>query len=462
MRETDFFHNDVNENYKGLITIDNEKYAAELNVTKSNLEVRFFDFNNKLSRDFSSLNSLETAVFYSGGLFFRFFGMELSKASFRAIGRGDSVNDYTFSAKGFLYSRIDLNDIKLYQAISFYSKGINQWLGNTLKLNKIINESVAGRLPEQEGLVEFKRTIKNVGNLGGYYSYRYGGLGDIYTVGMSVTPHLTLHFENLVDLNGLIDNYVDLYMIMRFLIGDQLYFTSIRIHIEDRSKFANINLYIPERSFSGSALHNSMSFPYSSAYNDDSEKKFPLHIFDNYFSEGVNETKLLLKKFVNYSLVDSDEERFLGFYRILERLTFKQSFYMDETELSMLLEQSKRILQEKLKDSSVSKFKRAVLRANKSKENTETCIRYYIRNMPQEFVARMGLDKIKIDELCKVRNNMTHQPLFSVSGAKLHDCMITSKLLVCIILMSELGVPFNQIEEVANLNGWKDGLSYLA
>ena len=66
MRETEFFRNDVNENYKGLITIDNEKYAAELNVTKSNLEVRFFDFNNKLSRDFSSLNLLETAMFYSG------------------------------------------------------------------------------------------------------------------------------------------------------------------------------------------------------------------------------------------------------------------------------------------------------------------------------------------------------------------------------------------------------------
>ena len=66
MKENDFFRNDVNANYNGSITIDNKRYAAELNVIKRNLVVRFFDFNNKLSRDFSSLNFLETAVFYSG------------------------------------------------------------------------------------------------------------------------------------------------------------------------------------------------------------------------------------------------------------------------------------------------------------------------------------------------------------------------------------------------------------
>jgi hypothetical protein len=104
-----------------------------------------------------------------------------------------------------------------------------------------------------------------------------------------------------------------------------------------------------------------------------------------------------------------------------------------------LLERAKGIFQKKFKDLSVSKFKRAILRANKSRENTETCIRYYIKSLPQEFVARLGLDKIKIDELCKVRNSMTHQPLFSVSVEKLHDCMVTAKLLVCIILMSRLG-----------------------
>ncbi|HHA1770876.1 TPA: hypothetical protein ACOEDU_004431 [Enterobacter ludwigii] len=461
MKEIELFRDDVNEHYKGSIKIDNEDYAAELNITKNHIEVRFFDFNNKMSRDYSSLLALETAVFNGGGLFFRFLGMELSETSFRVIGQCNSFNDYKFSAKGILYSRSNLNNIESYQAISFFSSGVSQWLGNTLKLNKIISDSIVTKLPEQEDLVEFERTLKNVGTLGGYYSYKYGGLDGIYTVGMSVTPHVTLHFDKLVDLNGLLDKYIDLYMIMRFLIGKHLDFTSVKIHEGNQSRQRDINLYLPEKIYSGSELHNAMSFPYSSGYHDDSEKAFPLHIFDNYFSEESKEINLLLKKFISYSLVDSDEERFLGFYRILEMITYKQSFYVDENELSVLLERAKGILQKRFKGTSISKFKRAVLRANKSKENTETCVRRYIKNMPQEFVTRMGLDKIKIDELCKVRNNMTHQPLFSVSESKLHDCMVTSKLLVCIILMSKLGVPFNQIEEVANLNWWKDGLSYL-
>lgn len=461
MKEIDFFRDDVNEHHKGSIKIDDEDYAAEINITKNHIEVRFFDFNNKISRDYSSLHALGTAVFNSGGVFFRFFGMELIETSFRLIGQVNSFNDYKLSAKGVMYSKTNLNDVELYQAISLYSNAISQWMGNTSKLNKIINDSVVRKLPELEGLVEFERILKNVGTLGGYYSYKYGGLNGIHTVGMSVTPHVTLHFDKLVDLNGLIDNYVDLYMMMRFLIGKHLDFTSVKIHLEDQFRYRGINLYLPEKIYSGSELHNSMSFPYSSAYHDDSEKYFPLHIFDNYFSEEGKETNLLIKKFINYSLVNSDEERFLGFYRILEMITYKQSFYVDENELSVFLERAKGILQKNFKGSSISKFKRAVLMANKTKENTEACVRHYIKNMPREFVTGMGLDKIKIDELCKVRNNMIHQPLFSVSESKLHDCMVTSKLLVCIILMSKLGIPFNQIEEVANFNGWKDGLSYL-
>jgi hypothetical protein len=86
-----------------------------------------------------------------------------------------------------------------------------------------------------------------MGTLGGYYSYKYGGLDGIHTVGMSVTPHVTLHFEKPVNLNGLLENYIDLYMMMRFLIGKQLDFTSVKIHLEKRSNNRDINLYLPEK-----------------------------------------------------------------------------------------------------------------------------------------------------------------------------------------------------------------------
>ncbi|MEN4697009.1 hypothetical protein [Pantoea agglomerans] len=461
MKDIDFYRDDINEELKGVITIDNEDYAAELKIKKFQIEVRFFDSNNKMERDYSSLLELESAVFCSGGMFFRLFGMEMSGTSFRLIGQANSFNDYKFTAEGLLFSRVNLNCINEYQTLGFYSKGTDAWLGNTSKLNEIINDGFMGKVPEQESLVEFERALKNVGVVGAYYSYKYGGLGTIYTVGMSVAPHITLRFDHSVDLNGLIDKYIDLYMLMRFLTGDRLNFTSVYVHLKSGFNNEDVKFYLPEKNNTGSKLNNAMSLLYSSSYHDDSEKKFPLHIFENYFSDEDKEINLLIKKFVNYSLIDSEEERFLGFYRILERVTFKQSFYVDEAELSALLDRAKGILQKKFEKLSVSKFKRAIIRANKSKESTETCVRHYIKSMPEGFVNRMRLNEIKIDELCSVRNSMTHQPFFSVSEAKLHDCVITAKLLVSIILMSKLGVSYNLIEEVANTKGWKYGLSYL-
>lgn len=460
MKNIKYYRESVDEHRKGVIRVDGEDYPADLKITQSNIEIRFFDFSHKINRDFSGILSLKTAVFNGGGDFFRLFGMELNESSFRFIDPSSSFNDYTYSASGFLYSRADLNDIDMYQGLSFYSNGINNWFGNTEKLNKIINQALVNKMPEQEDLVEFERRIKDVGRVGGYYGYRYGGLDGLHTVGMSVTPHISLHLENKVDLNGLLERYTDLYMLMRFIIGRQLDFTDVKVRTSENIRHRDISLYFPERNSNSSELHNSMSLVYSSLYNDGSEKKFPLQIFDNYFCGKENEINLLLKKFINYSLIDSDEEKFLGFYRIIERATFKQSYYVDKDKLSVLLDRSRSILQRSFPGSSISKFKRAVIRANGSKESTETCIRHYIKELPEEFVIALGLDKIKVDDLCRIRNNIIHQPFFSVSVSKLHDCMVISKILSLVILMERLGIPYSLIEEVANLNGWKEGISY--
>jgi hypothetical protein len=71
MKEVELYRDIVNDYRKGSITIDNEDYAAELKITNTGIEIRFFDFNSKMTRDFSSLIILETAVFYGDGLYFR-------------------------------------------------------------------------------------------------------------------------------------------------------------------------------------------------------------------------------------------------------------------------------------------------------------------------------------------------------------------------------------------------------
>lgn len=460
MKKIGLYRDGVSERRKGIATVYGEECPAEIVISASAIELRFFDFKNKVSDDFSDLIKLDTAVFSSNGEYFRFVGMEFKESSVMFIGQMESFRDYTFAAKGVIHSRVNLNDVDRYQALSFYSNGINQWLGNTIKLNKIINGSVANQLPTQEDLLEFERDIKGVGILAGYYSYEYGGLEGIHTVGMSVMPHVNLHFEKVVDLNGLVEHYINLYMIMRFLHGKYLDFTNVRVYLAGMARQVEASLYFPEKRNSKRELYDVMPLPYSSPYQDGSESNFPLHIFDRYFDPENEEVNLLIKRFINYTLIDSDEEKFLGFYRVIERVTFKQSYFIDELVLSNLFDRSRKILQNKLQGVSISKFRRAVLKANKSKANTEACIRDYIKRLPSDFIANLGLGKIKVDEICKVRNDMTHQPFFSISAQKLFDCMNVAKILSAIILMVELGIPFEQIEQTANICGWTQALAY--
>jgi hypothetical protein len=47
MKEVELYRDIVNDYRKGSITIDNEDYAAELKITNTGIEIRFFDFNSK-------------------------------------------------------------------------------------------------------------------------------------------------------------------------------------------------------------------------------------------------------------------------------------------------------------------------------------------------------------------------------------------------------------------------------
>ena len=69
MKDIDFYRDDINEELKGVITIDNEDYAAELKIKKFQIEVRFFDSNNKMERDFQAFLNLNPPCFVVVGCF---------------------------------------------------------------------------------------------------------------------------------------------------------------------------------------------------------------------------------------------------------------------------------------------------------------------------------------------------------------------------------------------------------
>ena len=69
------------------------------------------------------------------------------------------------------------------------------------------------------------------------------------------------------------------------------------------------------------------------------------------------------------------EDKFLGFFRILEKLTFKGKEFVDADKLNQLIDKTRLFLYKNLGNKkSVDNFLKRLPKWNKSKYNTEKCI----------------------------------------------------------------------------------------
>lgn len=451
MVENNYYKDNINEHLKGFVTINNGDYFSELTIGDEGIKIRLLNFSTKNNNAAPEIISLDSIVFKRANYHYLLFGLALIDLAFIRIGSDGDVRDYEFSAQGFLYSKTVVNQNDFFTSISIYGESIKKWSGSTRKLNKIMSGGIANKLPCKDDCVEFETSITSVGTIGLRYSFKYGGLNGLHTVGMNVEPHVTITFEEGIGLDKLIDNYIDLYMILRFFIGNSLMISNVKIQSYSRYGRNDIQFYMAEKKEDERNNHaGGMLLSYATIYNDDSEDDFPDSVWENYFNPRNRENKELIKKFVTYSMVKNNEEKFLGYYRIIEAMTVKESFYVDEDKLSNLLKRAKPLLVKYLSCTSLSDFFRAIKNTNKSRSNTESCIHHFIQNLPHSVLEKTTIKEIKISEICKSRNQIIHQPLFSETPEKIYKHMQTIELLIKLATLIRLGVSTKKIEESIN------------
>lgn len=453
-----YYTGEVVESHKGTVRLDNEHYVAVLIIEKNNISITIMDFNGTLQKNYTTMFSLKSIVFKSHANNFLLFGLTLNKSYHLRVERDRTFNDYSYSAQGFLYGKSVLNLNARFTSISIYGEKIKKWSGFTQKLDRVLTCGLRNHLPVEGDCIEFERNLKGLGSLGLYYSYTSGGIEGLHTVGMSVNPHITITFEKSVLLDELIEQYTDLYMLLRFLIGSSLNISQVEVG-NDLWKRNTVQFYLAEKSEKINRLRNGIFMPFSTIYRDHSENHFPLTVWDHYYDSERKDVKELLKKYVSYTMVDSNEEKFLGFYRLIETMTMKKSSYVDEELLSETLKIGKRFLAKRFPGASISDFSRAIKRANKTKHNTESCIYHFIKSFPQSMIENLNLNKIAIGEICKSRNQIIHQPLFSESRSVIYNFKEVTEMLAILALMVKLGISNDKIEEIAINNGFQNTFS---
>ena len=103
------------------------------------------------------------------------------------------------------------------------------------------------------------------------------------------------------------------------------------------------------------------------------------------------------------------EERFLGYFRMLESLCYQKAYYVAEALLKTTLNKLKpiaiRIFREK---ESVTSLLKRIIKLNSSKYNTERCISLFLDRLPKSLTDSLKFTKKDLEKICKARNDITH------------------------------------------------------
>ncbi|VTP17194.1 hypothetical protein PUATCC27989T_05190 [Phytobacter ursingii] len=448
MNEINYYTDKVEDILTGWVTIDEIDLFSELTINEDGISVRIIDFDMQLNRSVFYLNnSLPISFNHLNQGFYLLFGLNIIKSHSMKIGSDKSALVFSFSVQGFIYSqRYYIRHDETFPSISIYGNGVKQWSGPTIKVGNIIQKINNHLSPDDSDLIEFEKDIAGIGSVGLFNSFRYGGINGLHSFSLEVDPHIKFTFEQPVHFEDLIETYTDLYMILRFLIGESISISNVIISTSSATMSDGIQLYIPEKIISNKDYHNGMIMPYSSPYYEQTSNEFPESIWVNYFSPQNKDIKDLLKKYITYSMINSQEEQFLGYYRILETMTLEVSHFVDENDLAVLLNRCKPFLSKKFPCTSISSFIRAIKTANTKKNNTERCIKHFIKDLPQPIIKKFNLDMINIGEICDSRNKIIHQPLFIETRENIYNFRNNVSTLAKLAFLIRLGVPTNTID----------------
>jgi hypothetical protein len=143
-----------------------------------------------------------------------------------------------------------------------------------------------------------------------------------------------------------------------------------------------------------------------------------------------------VKKYLWYRGLENPEERFLGFFRLLEKLCFQKETFLPEEELNRLLERFRPFLARYFHSGkNVSKLIKGIRRWNQSKLDTASCIRRFMASLPDKVVNKWTYRSQDLEAICKLRNDLTHANLLEsdkddvAKKAKFIEVLLVIKLL---------------------------------
>jgi hypothetical protein len=337
-----------------------------------------------------------------------------------------------------------------FRSIHLYSPSLAKWVGYTEKQQEIIEDQVSG---SRVGLVsnfdyfdttEFCMVDEDGGQIALNYNIKASASPFEFEVGIRFPLSFSVFKNGQIQPKDSLALYQKCYSLLSLLHGQELVMDRIELWEGDvRNGEAFIYYPKPEPSSNDYMSYSWYPLGHQLRFNDLGLSAFPLESISKYFSESY-ELSEKWSKYLKYRRMSNVEERFLGYFRLLESLTKTSKSFLDPELLS---QQVKRVEKLMVKifggGKEVKNFLRGIARYNNSKYNTEKCMIDFYKKIPTKVVDAWCLKQDAIKAICKLRNDISHaNDYFETNEDFLAKIAFVESLLV-VSLLETVGVPIS-------------------
>lgn len=440
----------LKESYQFKVTIENNgtHFVGELSLTpkECTLIIRGdISEDRQPAFNMAGLDELTCDCFGSTLLLFCLKGKGASSQSIERYPKLISHFEIEYSISHVMYCRATLSRDIGFLEVELDSPSIAQWVGYTHIQDDIVRRHNDGTLFPYSGALptEFEQTLSDLGVLRvRYYPSTHYSV-ETFSMGLRFPPVLSLSFDDKKTGDQIIENLGEIDTLFSFLIGRPLDLNTVKLTTA-HGRMHRLSLYF-SRSSSNTEDRGYPWFPLGINLRIDHMglPEFPLDSFAKYFGLPPGE-RMYFKKYIKYCEMQSPEERFLGFFRLLEKLCFQKESFLPESKLATLVERAKPFLIKHFGDKkNVERILGRMIDLNNSKLNTAGCIVRLIKKIPSDLLNRWIYGPSNINEICKLRNDLTHANEIEPEEYEIERKAKFIETLLVICLLNKIGIPID-------------------
>jgi hypothetical protein len=461
---------DLNKKYEFRVSVNGEFgcFSAELKLSPEAITLRIGGDQVGLRRWGYTKWELESLECFGLEWNFNLFDLHCVKSGSFAVGEmlGTVLHFEAEYVAGYaIISSAGTVNLDM-RSIHLLSPSLEKWVGYTEKHQEIIDNQVSGsRVGLISGFGDFDTTefcisINGEGEIAVNYNIMAKASPFEFEVGVRFPPSFCVFSKSQILPKDVMQLYQKTYAFLSLLHGHELQIDRIEL-CEDDPRTGNTYLYYPKPILS-TYEHSSYSwFPLGHNLRFDTLGllAFPFESIRKYFSKeyAVSEK---WNKYLKYRRMTNVEERFLGYFRLLESLTKITKSFLDPDLLKIKVIRVESIMVRIFgQRKDVKGFLRGIERYNNSKYNTEKCILDFYKKLPEEVLSGWCLKQDAITSICKLRNDISHaNDYFESNDDLLSKCAFIESLLI-VALLETIDVP---ISTTAKLIGRLPGSHHLS